>query len=236
MNLKIIILSIVALFFLTVSAPGVAISQEVQSSAALYFWGADIGGNTVRNNEIEVDFNDILDNLELAFMGTFKVRKGKWFMLTDVIYLDVANEKNLAIGSELSVEMNSWIVTPAVGFNVADSEGFKFDILGGARYFYLKTDLRLGARAQDESGSMWDGIIGIKGRIYLGESLYIPYYGDIGAGDSDGSWQAYGGLGFSLANIDLELGYRHLEYSFDDRLIVEEINFSGPLAGIRFTF
>lgn len=235
MNLNKIVLSMVALIFLMVSVPGAAISQEVKSSMALYFWGAEVGGNTVRDNDIEIEFEDILDKLELAFMGTFEVRQGKWFLMTDAIYLDLTNEKTGILGVERSAEVSSWIVTPAVGFNVADSEGFKLDILGGARYFYLKTDLRLGNRAQEESGSMWDGLIGVKGRLNLGEKFYLPYYGDIGAGDSDGSWQAYGGIGFRLANVDLELGYRHLEYTFDDR-VVEKINFSGPLAGIRFNF
>lgn len=234
MNLNKVILAVVAFIFLAVSVPGVALSQDAQSSLALYFWGASIGGNTVRGNDIDIDLDDILDDLEMVFMGNYEFRKGKWFLMTDAVYLNTKNEKTIA-GVGLSAEVSSWIVTPAVGFNVVDSEGFQFDILGGARYLYLKTDLRAGSRAQEESGGMWDGLIGIKGRINLGENFYIPYYGDVGTGDTDLSWQAYGGIGFRFERIDLELGYRYLDLEFDDR-VVESLNFSGPLAGIRFNF
>jgi hypothetical protein len=235
------ILLVVSLLFLTAALPGVAKSQETvhddwQFSAAIYLWGASIGGNTGSGSEIDVEFEDILDKLSMAFMGTFGASKGKWTLLTDLIYLNAEDDKTQDSGLELSAEVTSWIVTPGLAYNLADTENFRFDILGGARYFYLKTDLGLGSRSTDESGSHWDGILGVKGSLNLGKNFYIPYYGDIGVGESDFTWQAYGGIGLRFERVDIELAYRHLEYRLDDKLVVEKVNFSGPLAGIKFKF
>lgn len=240
MNLNKVILVLVSLFFLTAAIPAVVTSQEIhddwQFSAAIYLWGASIGGNTRSGSEIDVKFEDIFDKLEMAFMGNLGASKGKWSLLTDVIYLDVKEETVADSGLELSAETKSWVVTPAVGYNLVNEEMFRLDILGGARYFYLKTDLGLGSKSAAESDSIWDGILGAKGRLNFGKHFYLPYFGDIGTGGSDFTWQAYGGLGLGFEWVDIELGYRHLEYQFDDRPVVEKINFSGPLAGLRFKF
>lgn len=200
MYLNKVILLLVSLFFLSAALPTVGTSQEMiqddwQLNAAIYLWGASIGGNTGSGSDIEVDFDDILDNLKMAFMGTFGVSKGKWSLLTDVLYLDVEDDTLTDSGLKLSAEITQWIITPALGYNIADTEKFRLDILGGARYLYLKTDLGLGSRSTDESGSIWDGIVGVKGSLKLGKNWYLPYYGDIGTGDSDYTWQAYGGIG-----------------------------------------
>jgi len=63
----------------------------------------------------------------------------------------------------------------------------------------LKADLRvdaLGARAED-SGSNWDAIVGARGAVDLTEKWHLFGYLDIGAGDSDLTWQAMAGIGYT---------------------------------------
>ena len=38
-----------------------------QFSAAVYLWAADVGGRTTTGSSVEVDFSDIVDNLDSAF-------------------------------------------------------------------------------------------------------------------------------------------------------------------------
>ncbi len=79
--------------------------DEWQFAGAIYLWGSDIGGQTIQGSEIEVGFSDLLDNLELAFMGAFVARKNNWSLLTDLIYMDLsANESadvTIPIGGNL---------------------------------------------------------------------------------------------------------------------------------------
>jgi hypothetical protein len=72
--------------------------------------------------------------------------------------------------------------------------------------------------------------------LNVGKPFYLSYSGDIGAGDSDLTWQAYGGIGFRFDRVDIELTYRHLEYRFGAKLVVEKSNFRGPLAGTKIKF
>jgi len=44
------------------------------------------------------------------------------------------------------------------------------------------------------------------------------------------TWQTYAGIGYRFSKVDLELACRHIEWDFDD------LNFSGPFAGLNFRF
>jgi hypothetical protein len=41
----------------------------------------------------------------------------------------------------------------------------------------------------------------------LNEHWYLPYYADIGTGDSDLTWQLFGGIGYMFNWGDIKLGY-----------------------------
>ncbi len=69
---------------LLIAAPMPAQAQDTGADdrwkfkAALYLWTAGIQGTTRRGNEIDVGFDDIWDNLDMAFRGAFAARKSKW--------------------------------------------------------------------------------------------------------------------------------------------------------------
>jgi hypothetical protein len=48
-----------------------ATQDQWEYSAAIYLWGADISGHTVRGSEVVVRISDLVDNLERTFMGAF---------------------------------------------------------------------------------------------------------------------------------------------------------------------
>ena len=67
------------------------------------------------------------------------------------------------------VELTNWVITPLVGYNIVNTGKSRLDNVGGARYLYLKADLRvdaLEARAKD-SGSNWDAVSGTRGSVDL---------------------------------------------------------------------
>ncbi len=88
-------LSVCTLFSQPVMAQSETGNDEWNHSLAVYLWGASIGGTTARGTEVEVDFKDILDNLEFGAMAAYQARKGKWAFLTDVIYLDLSGDRQL---------------------------------------------------------------------------------------------------------------------------------------------
>ena len=79
--------------------------DQWQFSAAIYVWGTDLGGETLRGSEIEVSLSDLLDNLEFAGMGTIEARKNNWSVLADVIYLGVGANNT----TELSIPIGQYV-------------------------------------------------------------------------------------------------------------------------------
>ena len=228
--------------------------DQWQFSASIYLWGADLGGHTVRGSEVEVGFSDLVDNLEMAFMGAFAARKNNWSLLIDVIYLDLGventTELSIPIGDNLlpvttttDLDVKSWVMHFAGGYGLYSEGKSRLDLIGGARYLDLSMDLFLElqslgpgqSRIISESLTTWDGIVGLKGQASLGERWYLPYYVDIGAGDSKLTWQASAGIGFRAGRVwDLALVYRHLEWDFDSTRVIDDLNISGPTLGVIF--
>ena len=62
----------------------------------------------------------------------------------------------------------------------------------------------------------------------------------MGTGDTDLSWQVFGGVGYKFNNLDLVAGYRHLEFDFvsgdEAGDLLNDIYISGPMVGIRYFF
>ncbi len=84
----------------------------------------------------------------------------------------------------------------------------------------------------------WDAIIGLKGRAFIGNERkwFVPYYVDIGAGESKFTWQLNGGIGYAFDWGAVVASWRYLDYSFKSSSRVTDMNFSGPLVGVAFKF
>lgn len=114
---------------------------------------------------------------------------------------------------------------------------------GYARLFSLDVDLELtggGPLERDhklsESEDLWDAIIGVKGRQSLNDRWFLPYYADVGTGDTDLTWLVQGGVGYSFGWGDVTLEYRHLEYDQGSDKLLKDIAFSGGMLGAIFRF
>lgn len=230
-----------------------------QFAAAAYLWGAGIGGNTASGSEVDVAFKDLFNNLNAGFMGTFEARKDKWLVFTDLVYLDVsADDKTrvtvpvgpglgpgpvpIDITAETEIDLKGTVFQLAGGYNLISDGPLKLDFLVGARYLNLDTDLSVDLSALgrsrkfngSESGNVWDGIVGVKGMYALSPRWSLPYYADIGTGQSDFTWQVAAGVSYHAAKwVDLAFVYRHLEWDVGGKF-VDDLSFSGPALGAIF--
>ena len=267
-----------SLLIIAAATPGIAAAEEPaqddkwEFSAEAYSWAASIDQTTSSGNNIEIDFDDILDDLDFAFMGLFGVRKGKWSLLSDVIYMDldqngIGTEVDVPIGPlgrsslevelDADVELNAWVVTPGVGYTVLQNEKVRLDLVAGARYLYIKVDVDLDITdqltlalfrgdivaikaAEDDvssKGHNWDGIVGVRGQVNLNEKWYLPYYADVGAGDSQLTWQVAGGIGYRFSKLDVVAGYRYLDWNWnDDDDVLGDLHIEGPYFGVKYVF
>jgi hypothetical protein len=222
-------------------------SDDWEFDAAIYMWGASMDITPQGSDTIKISFNEILDNLDMTFMGMFGARKDKWSLLADAIYMDLADTKkgarkilNRTINTKVDVQMEAWILTAAGGYNLIDTGKYSLDLLAGGRYISvdlpLKIDVGPAQRKASPSGHIWSGIIGVRGEADLSDKWYLNYYLDAGAGqESTNTWQALVGLGYQFRKFDAGFGYRYLKWDNGDGQL-EDLTVKGPYAGVRFRF
>lgn len=267
-----ICLSLAALMIGLLVSPSV-LAQQTEGKAnpwqfglSIYGYFPDITGNTSfstdSGNDFEIAFDDILDSLEFALMGSFDVRKGSWGIFTDAIYMDAGNSASTSaegsignnavpvnVTGDMKIDLESWILTLAGYYRALDTKGASLDILAGTRYLDVtqKVDweftgnvgeVPLPERVGDAKTSLsnWDVIVGLKGRFAFGakKAWFVPYYLDIGTGDSDLTWQGVAGLGYAFGWGELVAAWRHLYYDMPSGMAIGDIAFSGPMAGVAF--
>ncbi len=192
-----------------------------------------------------------IDKIDAVFMGAYQVQKGKWSFLIDGIYFKMSDSEEgsidlpdkldkdpIKVATEQELELI--FINLYGGYNTVKTDNFTLDIIAGTRYFYLGTDVDLALNDRNvnisPSVEFYDALIGIKGEVNLGENWYIPYLFDIGAGDSDLTWQAEGSLAYRFNWGDVLLTYRHIHYDKDGSKLVDELDVYGPKLGLVFHF
>jgi len=184
----------------------------------------------------------------MGFMAVVGARKESFSFLIDFISLDVSDSTNDQIGSvgvNTHIDLQGLVLTPVVGFQFLENDTIQAEVIAGARYLGLDTDLKfrnadLNATSfnkdASKSGDNWDAIIGLRGQIHFASNWYIPLQIDIGAGDSEFTWQFAGGVAYQFKYCDVVVAYRYLSWDFDDNDVFDDLNFSGPMAGLKFSF
>ena len=215
------------------------------------------------DSEFEVEIEDILENLEMVLMGSFDMRKGAWGLFTDVIYMDLGdsastsmdgsigpNQVPASVTADVSFDMESWIWNLTGYYRALAKKGTTLDFLAGTRYLNVEQEVKWDITSvvdgdvpgPERNGKVsagitnWDMIFGVRGRIGLGakKALFVPYYLDLGFGESDFTWQGVAGLGYAFGWGDIVAAWRYLYYDMSSDSVIDEISFNGPEAGVAF--
>lgn len=216
----------------------------------------------VSDGSVNVNADKLLDSLNFAFMGTFDAHKGRWGVFTDLMYLDVSGSKSqtrdfqignvglpTSVTGDLDLKLKGLAWTIAGEYQIASGREFNVDVLAGARLLDMKPRLSwslsgdvstipIAGRggSHEIEANNWDGIVGLKGRYAFGDNLqwYVPFYADVGAGNSDLTWQAAAGLGYAFSWGDVVAMWRYLAYNMKSGQPVSDLNFNGPMIGVVF--
>lgn len=232
-------------------------ANDWQYGFMLYIWLPSISGNLNytppdSGDSIDVDTDKMIDDLQMAFMGSFEVRKGLWSGFTDVIYLDLTGDQSKSVSVpdgttatlfDVNLELTGWVWTLGGSYTVWHDQKSYLDLFAGARLLSLETDLKLTGggtgqldRTLSESVNLWDGIVGAKGRLSLNEHWFLPYYLDVGTGDTELTWQVMAGVGYEFGWGDVMLDYRYLEYDEGSDGLLQNVGFGGAMLGVAFQF
>jgi hypothetical protein len=213
-------------------------------------------------SDVAVDADKILDSLSGAFMGNFEARKGRWGGFTDVIYVDLSQSKSgfrdMTVGgnqlpagvsgnADFSLRGTAW--TLAGSYRLVPDQRAPVDVFVGTRMLDVREKLTwqlsgnvssipTPGRAGTNEAKLqnWDFIVGAKGRWAFGNERkwFVPYYFDVGTGDSDSTFQAVAGIGYSFGWGDVVGSWRYLDYKLKSGGKIESLNFNGPALAAVF--
>jgi hypothetical protein len=213
-------------------------------------------------SNVNLDSSKILDSLKMMFMGSLEARRGVWGAFTDVVYVDLGQSKSgfrdFTIGgnplpggasADASYDLKGVSWTLAGSYRAVPDPRAPVDFIVGARMLDIKQTL--GWQVSGNVGSIplpgragnleakltnWDAIVGVKGRWAFGNERkwFVPYYLDVGTGESDLTWQAMTGVGYSFGWGDVVGSWRYLDYKMKSGSNIEKLNFSGPAVAAVF--
>lgn len=230
--------------------------NDWQSAVTLYAWLPSVSGDLKYGggDGSTVDAGDILDALNMTFMGALELRKNDWYLLTDIIYLDLDNSSTSAVSlpgggsivSDVEQELTGWQFGAYGGYRIYESNGSTLSLLAGLRYLAIEAEAKLDiqgplppelpARNFSKSEDLLDGVVGIRGQFAINDRWFVPVHADVGAGDSELTWQAVAGIGYRASWGETTVQYRHLVWDQGNDEFIQSLAFSGPGIGVRFQF
>lgn len=244
----------------TPAAPSGTTEGPWRFSGSLYLYFPSVRGETrvPADGGTTINF-DVLEHLKFTAMGTLDAHNGRWGAFTDLIYLSFAGDRNetreFTIGdvglpagttADIDWKLKGNLVTLGGLYRVVASPGVSVDVLGGLRRLQISRssdwsitgDLgplpeasRSGSRKDKDT--LYDGIVGVRGNATFaaGSPWSVPFYLDIGTGDSKFTWQAAAGIRYAFAWGEVNALWRVLDYDLKSKDSMEELRFSGPMVG-----
>ena len=218
----------------------------------LYAWLPVVEFEAADGSMSKITQDDLLGDLDLFAKWAGRVHRGRWSIAGDFIYARISDKNDLSVvslgtdpGRITETSLQSWTVTPNVGYALRRDEQQTIELYLGARYFWIEFDATIKfdpllpggphlKRKTSPSLSSWDAIAGIRGLYHLSDHWYSAYSINAGTGDSDFTWSAQSGFGYKFSTVDAIFGWRYMEYDIGDDTLLKRLEINGPFAGVVF--
>lgn len=237
----------IMLVLLTVSSPLLAQDSETWNwKVAPYLWGINLEGDVSigeLSQEIDVGFDDILSNMELAGQVYAEVGRDNHSVHFDYTYLRLRPEATplasppFLPGAELASKFTANIFEAAYNYYWRGSDGPAFVL--GARMTDMEIRMNPGNLAARVVGpDWWDYFVGIKTHNAISSNWDFDFYGTVGTGGSDLPWTLAATFGRRYSNENrLLLGFRlwGVDYSQKNRINTSlDLRYYGAVVGYEF--
>lgn len=216
-----------------------------QVRAALYGWAQSLEGDVTAggvNLPVDLGFDDIAEDLDMAVMGLIEVKHGRWGALLDVNYADISDSVATPAGiiaPSVDFNLKQWLVNGYVTYDAFSNDATAIGVFAGARFNSMELELGINNTAFSSEKSWIDPVVGFRFQQVLTEKLFVRVVGDIGGFgvSSDLTWQAMAGLGWRLNDTsNVLLGYRSIDTDYESGGFGYSLNAHGPVLGLEFTF
>lgn len=195
-----------------------------------------------RSADLQFSPVDAVQSFDLEIGAVAEVGTRCTSVWAEIRYLHtITDQFDLDDHGDAILDMRHFVNHLALTRQLASHRDFELGFVVGTRYVYADVELTDDDQTFDVSSSdhWFEPVVGLRGRLDLGDRLFVPYHADIG-GLGIGSrltWQAYAALGWTIDGVDVELGYRHLYLDMNtDANLTPKLHLGGPTleAGVRF--
>lgn len=212
--------------------------------SAMYVWGQALDGDVGigrLNADVNVDFKDILEDLDIAAMGVFEVGRGRWSVLADLSYAEISDSVSpfpKLPSRSVNFEQKQFLGNFLLIYQLLQKDSMKLDVFAGTRVNWLDVDIDAGPGfSRDKAWA--DPLIGARFEAPVGEDFFFRALGDVGGFGvaSDLTWQTIAGFGWRFsATGDVLLGYRAIGTDYQDGNFSYDVTAHGPVLGLEFKF
>jgi len=220
-----------------------------------YIWLAGLKGDvaTIPGSPavpIDISPSDALSDTETGVMVMLDARKGRHGVYTDFMYTDVRSDTTLLpapINLTLRSVSKTTAFTAAYQYEIYNDESAFVDLLAGARYWDIDSELNFGrglgqlaTKKLSHDESWVDPLIGVKGRTALGDTKFFlaggAGVGGFGAGsDTFYEWNVAAGYLWSKT-IGTAVGYRMFKLDYEDGGFIYDVKQEGWQVGLTWFF
>ena len=194
---------------------------------------------------VHVTGSDVLSDFNGGLAGYFMARKNRFVLPVDFFWARVATTKGFPLNelgqNSLRALVSEVIFTPKAGYRVWDGEHFKFDVVGGVRYWHegLKLTPRPANITRSDSANWVDAVGGTDFYVPFNSKVWLTISGDVGAGQSTLDYQGLGLVNFQPKPLlGFFVGWRYVYVNYENLITLFTFNVaqSGPMFGLNFQF
>ena len=223
-------------------------AAEWKHELAPYLWGAAMDGTSGVGNvvaDVDIGFSDVLDNLELGFMGVYRASRDEYSVTVDTVYMGLgATERGPGGRVKTDIDIDQLALEVNVGYELEE----RFTIFGGLRYNDLSATVKAtgpldNVESADGDESWVDPIVGAHYSIPLSDVWSLTMRGDIGGFGigSDFAWQGVATFRWQASpRVGVLAAYRYMDMDYEDgngqNRFIYDMAISGPAVGVVFTF
>jgi hypothetical protein len=230
------------------AAPPVLADDGWKHEIAPYVWGSGMDGSTGVGDaiaDVDMSFGDILEDLELGFMGAYRASKDRYSITFDVVYMGLGvTQRGRGGALKADVDLDQTGIETDFGYALSD----RMTVLAGLRYVDLSVKVRatgpLGETREGDADEDWiDPVVGAMYLIPFSDEWSLNLRGDVGGFGvgSDFAWQAVATLRWQFSpHTGALAAYRYLDMDYEngngDHRFIYDMAISGPALGFVLTF
>ncbi len=234
------------LLSMLISTPAMAATDnDWKISWTPYIWAANIGADVTVNDRVsgsgELDFDDLLDKVDGAFMHYLHARKGEWGIVNEIIYLDISDsiEPDGTLVDRVEAGLTEGIIDLAASYSPNQIDNTIFFV--GLRRIDVDIDLDIEGQLADSRSREEDWtnlLLGIQYLIPVEKNWLIGLKADYASdfGDETSYILTLGADYIMTDLLSLKFGYRSAKIEFESSDFKLNQTTDGTYLGLSFNW